>query len=129
MKKIFVQFLAISLISNTAYADVIWLEKGTAANFSGFLFDEKAGKDVKAKLVDLEYFQKLNESLQKQVTFLEAIEKRSEEKLTIVLDRNDQLAKSLNSARSLNDLERVLYFAAGVLGTILVLYGVKQVAK
>jgi len=122
-------FLILLSLSNQVFADVLYITKGTPAAFDGFLFDTEKGKQVKQRLVERDYFEKLSQSLTIQVNLYEGIETRSNEKYKILMDRNDDLSKNLNAERSLGNWERLGIFGLGVLATILVLYGVQHVSK
>lgn len=122
-------FLILLSLSNQLLADVIYLEANKPAPFTGFLFDVEKGKQVKQRLVEADYFEKLSQSLTIQVNLYEGIETRSNEKYKILMDRNNDLSKNLNAERSLGNWERLGIFGLGVLATVLVLYGVKNVSK
>ena len=126
MRNLLIILLA-CLIPQNSLADVVYLEKDAKTPFAGFLFSEQAGKEVKVKLIERDYFEKLNESLQKQVESYSNINLRYQEEKKILLDQNDNLAKNLGAERSMGNFERALWFAGGILTTVLVLYGVSRV--
>lgn len=116
-------------LSNPVKADTVFISKGEPALFDGFLFDVEGGKKVKQRLIEAAYFESLSASLQTQVKLYEGIETRNNEKHTILMDRNNELSKNLNAERSMSSWEKAAWFAAGILTTTLVLYGVQRVAK
>lgn len=107
-----------SLISNLCYAnDVIYLEKDKPAPYDGFLFTPDKTKDTRIKLLERSTFEGLNDSLSKTNTLLEANVKSKDQQLTLVMDRNNQLAETIRSQQSMNNWEKAAYFVAGVLIT------------
>ncbi len=128
--KTFWTFLILICLSNQAFGDAaVFIQKDTPAPYSGYLFTEAAGKDLKLKLVDLEYFKALSTSLQSQVDLYSKIEVKYQEKITIVEEQNDKLAKSVYSERNMNNWERAGYFVLGVAATVFAAFAVKQVVK
>lgn len=130
LNKFWIISISLSLISNTAYSnDSVFIEKNTPAPFSGFLFSEQKGREIKQRLVEADYFEQLNKSLQIQIKLYENIETRNNEKYNILLDQNDRLAKNLYSERNMSTWEKLAYFGLGVLATVLTTYAIKQAVK
>ncbi len=119
--------MILSLKSNAE--STVFIEKDTPAPFSGYLFTQEAGKELKLKLVDLEYFKQLSTSLQNQVDLYVKLDLKSQEKLTVLSEQNDKLAKTAYNASSFNAWEKFGYFTLGVLATVLAAFAVKQAIK
>jgi hypothetical protein len=131
MKKMLKIFLTFSMILSTKSnaESTVFIEKDTPAPFSGYLFTEQAGKELKLKLVDLEYFKQLSTSLQNQVDLYVKIDLKTQEKLNVLSTQNDKLAQTAYNASSLNAWEKGGYFLLGVAAAILAAFAVKQVVR
>jgi len=124
--------LSISLIagSNASFAyDSVLLQKGTPSPFEGVLFStEDAGK-LRVELLEKETYQLLNESYQKSFNLVEASNKLKDEQFDLVMKRNLELTKSLNSQKDMNDWEKFMWFGLGILTSTLTVYGIKNATK
>lgn len=133
MKNSLLKLLSISLIvvSSTpsqAY-DSVLLQKGVIAPFEGVLFSvEDAGK-LRVELLEKETYQLLNESYKKSFNLVEASNKLKDEQFDLVMKRNLDLTKALNSQKDMNDWEKFMWFGLGILTSTLTVYGIKNATK
>lgn len=130
MKNLSILLLINILLSNICYADdVIFLEKNKPVPYDGYLFTPEKTKDTRIKLLERNTFEGLNESLTKTNTFLQENSSLKDQQIKIVMDRNDQLSKSLMEAKSTSNLERILYFALGIIVAGGAVYGAKKITQ
>lgn len=122
--------IILSLISNLCYADdIIFLNKDDKAPSPGYLFSESKTKEVRIKILERDSFESINASITKQNLFLTDIAEQKDKQLTFAMERMDSLATSLREERSTSNWERTGYFAAGILTTIGILYGLKAATR
>ena len=107
--------------------DVTYLELNTPAPYPGYLFTVPKTEETRQKLIDLDTFKALNESLQKSLDLNKTNLQLVEDKNVLLLNQNDSLAKKLYNEREMSDWTKALWFGAGVLATILITYGVKKI--
>lgn len=123
------KILLISLIivnSLGAYAeDVIYLDKGKAAPYDGYLFTPEKAKDTRLQLIEGDYNKDLVKSLTKTIDLYQSNEEISNKKVDLLLDQNDKLAVQLNSSRQVSNWEKVGYFLGGIIITGLAIKGVQ----
>ncbi len=117
------------LITSSIFGNVTYLTKGSVAQYDGYLFDPATTASTKTKLVDLEYFHKLSDSLQKQVDLYQGIETRNDAKYGILLEQNNKLAANVQSEHTVNNLERFAYFALGVLASVVAFKVTQAITK
>lgn len=123
-------FLISLLITNNAYAnDPVALREGEPAPFSGLLFSPKKANELRANLIEKEYWQKMAESYQTTVTGFENILKIKDDNNKLLLERNDQISKTLRDQKDFNTWERVGWFGLGVLATVLAGFAVREVVR
>lgn len=71
----------------------------------------------------------INKSLEESIKHNKDIIQISDLKINNLSEQNDNLAKSLYSERSMTNWERLAFFALGVIGTGLAVYGIKEATK
>lgn len=131
MLKIWKIFLIISnlifFIARPCLAgDVTYIELGTKAPYSGYLFTPEKTQETRQKLIDGDTYKSLNESLQKSLDFNKQNLQLIEEKNTLLSNQNDNLAKRLYDERQMSDWTKAFWFGAGVIASILITYGIKK---
>lgn len=122
--KTILAILILSIFSKSVNADdVIFLGKGVPSPYDGFLFTREKTLDVKNTYIERDEFKLLNESLNRSLTLYKDNEKINQEKLNVLLDQNDTLAKELYSSRGTNNWEKLAWFIGGVAVSGLAFYG------
>jgi hypothetical protein len=128
--KIIVFILILLLSFRNAYgSDVTYIEKDVKAPYNGYLFSPEKTKEVRAGLLERDGLKTINESLESSMKSLMNINRNNQEKVDILLEKNDKLAKSLYEERQMSDFERLMWFGLGVVGTGLAIYGASQITK
>lgn len=123
-------FVILSLIGNLCYAeDVTFLNQGDKAPYTGYLFTESKTKEVRIQLLERDSYKALNDSYEKTNVWLKQNIDLKDQQITIVSQRNDDLAKALREEKTANNWERIFYFAIGVLATSAAVYGVKKITQ
>lgn len=118
------------LLGNVCYADdVTYLDKNQPAPYEGYLFTTDKAKDTRIKLIERSTFEGINQSLVKTNTLLQTNSDLKDQQIKIVMDRNDDLSKSLKDAESTSNWERIIYFGLGVLATSAAFYGAKKISQ
>lgn len=114
------------LISIQCFADPSFLDKNQPAPYAGILFTTQDAQDLRKQLIDLDTTKMINTSLTKSIDLYKSNEDLYQKEKQILLDRNDNLAKTLYSQQHLNDLEKVGIFVLGIAATGLAIWGVGQ---
>lgn len=123
--KVFNLILILSLISSYSFAqDAIFLNKTQLAPFDGFLLPQEKLQELHNNILERDAFQKENESLNKSLNIQQTNLGLKDNQINILLNQNDNLAKALYSERTLNNWEKVGYFAGGIILTGLSIYAV-----
>lgn len=107
-------YLMMSLLIFSSVAnslEVVAIEKDQKAPFSGVLMDNEKSNQIKNQLLERDYFEKANKSLNNQ---LEIYVKITKEQQDLLNNSNSELTKTI-------------YFSLGVLATGLTLYAAKRV--
>lgn len=127
--RLIVVFL-ISVHSLFAYADdTVPLTKGQAAPMDGVLFSSDKANQTRKDLIELDELRLKEPSYKRTIDLYKANENLYSDKIKIVSDQNDNLAKNLYEARSLTTWEKLGYFALGVAVTGLAVRGIQQSLK
>ncbi len=125
MKIILISFL----ISIQAFADPISLSKDQKAPYDGILFTETKANEIRKELLDKDYLQLQNDSLNRSLDLYKSNENLYGQQKQLLLDQNDKLAKSLYQERMVTNWERLGFFLLGIGVTGLAIYGASQLAK
>lgn len=119
-----------TVVSNSSQAyDGKLLEKGTEAPFQGVLFNTTDANKIRVELLEKDTLVFLTDSYKRSLDLTDKNMKFKDEQLDIVISRNLDLTKALNSQKSMNDWERVLWFGLGIATSTLTLYGLKHVSR
>jgi len=133
MKRILVNLLIFANISTSCYcyADdkATPLNKGDAAPFTGLLLTPSQAQDVKNTAIERDALKAVNGSLNLSINLQDDIIKHKDNQITVMMQQNDNLSKNLYSERQTSTWEKAAWFAAGIITTGLVLYGVKNISK
>jgi hypothetical protein len=124
--------LSISLIGSVksnADDQVIRLEKGTPSPYTGVLMPDSIAKDLRDAVVDRDGCKLINESLNKSIEFYRENESLNQEKVNILLQKNNELAESLRDTKDFNNTQRLIWFVLGIVVTGIAVYGVKQISN
>ena len=126
-------FLIVLTITSNSYAaqkeESRFLEEGTPAPFSGYLIPPSTTKELKDAVIERDGFKLINTSLEKSISIYKQNETLYTDKVNVLVNQNDNLAKSLESARSTSDLTKILWFGLGVVATGFAIYGAKAATK
>lgn len=110
--------LIISLIGNIGYADdVTYINQNDKAPYNGYLFTEQKTRDIRIQLIDSDLNKTLNSSLREENTRLQSNSDKKDQQIKLVMDRNDELAKTVSEQQSTSTLIKVAYFVGGMLLT------------
>lgn len=105
------------IISTPAYADnavtVHTDDVVTKQYDGGTLLDKEKANKVKDQLIDADACTKENDSYQKSVLLYQANDKIYQDENSLLLNRNVELTKDLNSSRQTSDLEKIGYIILG----------------
>jgi hypothetical protein len=130
IKKTLLIFLTISLLSSISYAeDSIYLSKGQTATFNGYLLPETEVQTLRNNTFERDAFKTANDAYKAEINLYQTNIGLKDQQLSLTLDQNNKLAKALNENRSLNNWERVAFFAGGILVVGLAIYGVRSIYK
>lgn len=117
------------LISNIAFGQVKYLEKGEQAPFTGYLFTPEKESEVRQNNESLKYYKLLDESNQRIIQM-------KDQELSIVRDQgalwqtqSQNLSKQLEDAKSGSFWKQTLYFGLGALITTGLAFAVNQSSK
>lgn len=120
---------AISLSSEAAERDAVFLEQGSKTPYAGVLFPTDKANELRKMVVELETARALNESYEKSIQAYAKNIQLIETKTNTLLEQNDKLALALTRSRDTNDFQKVLWFSLGILATGFALYGAKALTQ
>ena len=118
-------------ITSIAKSDdqVIRLDKGTPAPYSGVLMPNSVALDLRNAVVDRDGYKLINDSLTRSLDFYKSDQKISADEVNILTTRNTDLATTLKSSQDSLDTTRVIWFVLGIAVTGLAVYGVKNISN
>jgi len=128
-KSLRIFLIALLATSSSFGLDATFLAEGAKAPYEGYLLTPSKAKEVRQKLLDQESLQMINESLKRSLSASESLIKISDDKVKILEEQNDRLAKSLHEERSTSNLERILWFSLGIAATGVAGYVFLQATK
>jgi len=106
----------ILLISNISWAqESVYLDKDKPAPFSGYLVPEETIKNLRNDSLDAEMYRKIVPLKDNQIQLL--------------TDQNTKLATTLISTTSMTTLEKVAWFAGGIIVTGLAVKAAHEIYK
>ena len=128
--KIFLIIVSLVCFESNAYGEgVHLLDKGQPAPFSGVLFSNKKGNEIRRQLIEGDGYKLINESLVKSIDLYKENDKLQREKVNLLLTENINLNNRVDSLKKTNDIERIIWFSLGVLATGFALYGAKKATQ
>lgn len=122
--------MLISVISSLTWSqfsyadDAIYLNQNDKAPYSGYLLSEDKVKELRNNTIERDGLKTINDSLTKSLTLEQQNNSLKDQKVNLLLDQNDKLAKSAYADRELNTWEKVAYFVGGIVVTGLAIAGV-----
>lgn len=128
MQRLMIFLMIATMLSPTlGYADrSVSLVKGNKAPYSGVLMDNERSNKVKKELIEKDYLDKANKSLEKSVSFERDNNQHLSTKVTTLTEQNTKLADQLGKERSFTSWERVLWFSLGIVATGAAVYGASK---
>ena len=114
---------------NAFAEESIMIKKDERAPFEGVLFPLDQANKMRYKLIECDISIKLNESYERTVKLYKQNETYQENKVTLLLKQNDELAKALTESKTTSDLQKILWFSLGVVATGLAVYGTSKITK
>lgn len=118
------------LISTNVYADdSVWLDKDQKAPFSGFLLPQEKIQEFRNTTIDRDTLKNLNDSYKTSLTLEKTNSGLKDNQITLLMNANDQLAKSAYTSREVSNWEKVGYFLGGILVTGLAIKGVQALRQ
>lgn len=115
----------ILIVGSISYADdAVFIQQNQAAPFAGFLLPKEKVQELYNQSIDASTNKALNDSLTKSLDLEKQNNDLLNKKINLLLDQNDKLAESLHSEISLNTLEKIAYFAGGIIVVGLAISGV-----
>lgn len=128
LKKSFLIILIAATTNNALAEDSLILEKNQPAPYRGVLMPLESVQELRRNSLELDNLKLLNASLDRSIKIHLSNEEILEKKISILTDQNLKLHESVSSARSFSSIERIGYFALGVLVTGLTSYGIYKAA-
>lgn len=118
------------LFSSLSWAsDPFFAQKDYRLLEDAWVFSPVKAKEVRDRLIDLDNELKLNESLSKSIELYKKNEEIQNNKVNLLLEQNDRLAKSLGSERTLNNWERFGFLTLGIVLTVLAGFAIKKAGE
>jgi len=113
--KSFSTVILIALTCNSAFGEsAVYLSKGSPSPFDGMLFTIPKAQELRQNEIELKTYKLLNESLKKSLSEQENIILNEKQKNTLLVERNDELAKDLKDARQTSDFTKAMWFILGM---------------
>lgn len=100
--------------ADASLPDAIAIKKDTPAPFSGILLTHIKAQEVEKDLIDLDGTKSLNDSLQKSLDISQKNYTIETQKTAVLLNRNDALAKQVESSEATTNFERVVWVVLGI---------------
>jgi len=120
----------ILLFSFSLFAeDAVVLKKGQAAPNDGILISQQKAQDIKNDEITMQSLTQLNDSLNKSLQLQSQISDLNQQKVNLLQDQDNKLAKALQDSQSVSDWTKVLYFSLGFVIPVASFYGVRQALK
>lgn len=117
--------LLIFSINLRANDNVVPIKKGEAAPFEGVLFTEDKANEVRRDLLELDKQRYMVESRNERLGILQSRIELKDEEIELFRVQNDRLVKHSKTT----DVERMVWFALGVIATGAAVYGAGSLAR
>ncbi len=115
--------------TNVNADDPFYAQRGHVLAQDSWVFSPGKAKETRDKLIDLDTYTKLNTSLEKSLDLYKSNETIQQNKINLLLEQNDKLAKSLYDERTVTGWERFGYFALGIAATVFAGWAIGQARK
>lgn len=109
--------------------EAVPLEKGSAAPYSGILFDTEKANILKNAVIERDGYKLLNESYERSLKLSQDNQNLYIQQRDLFKEQNDKLATDLYNERQSSTLGHILWFTLGVVATGVAFYGVRQAIK
>lgn len=130
IKKILTVMLISLTVVNSSFANqAIDVKAGQAAPYDGVLLDKEKANEIKNELIDKDGLTQINLSLNKTIELHQKNTDTLNQSNAILMDRNLDLTKELNSSRELSTFTKVLYFVGGVALTGAAVWGASKLSR
>lgn len=129
MKRLILIVTLLTFGVNVAANDVVRLEQGNPAPFSGYLFSDQVEKQTRYRLIEADYTDKRNQQLQTIISNYEQQISIYDKRLELYKNTSEELAKQVVSNKDVSFWEKSLYFILGATLTGIVSYGVVNTLK
>lgn len=130
MKKLIVILSLFNFIGSTSYAEEsIYLNQGQTAPYSGFLLPKEKVQELYNNTTERDFYKNTNDSLKKSIDLEQSNNNIKDQKIKLLLDQNDQLAKTAYNARELSNWEKIGYFLGGIIVTSLAIKGMHELYR
>lgn len=113
------------IVKTDASSKVLFIQKGTEAPFSGYLFSEERTLEIRQELIELYSLRSIEPSYQKSIDIYKKNQDIYDYKVNVLLNENEKLARAV----SVNRYDGYIGFAIGIVVTSLAIYGAKQIIK
>ena len=125
------KLLVLLLVSQICWGDTdpYRADKGFVLPQESWVFSPEKAKDVRNRLIDLDTYTKMNESLNKSLDLYKSNEELQQNKVNLLLEQNDKLAKRLGESQSLNNWERLGLFILGIAATVGAGFAIKKAGE
>lgn len=114
---------------SVAETDPHFENRGYTLLQDSWVFSPDKAKEVRNKLIDLDTYSKLNESLNKSIELYKKNETINDNKINLLIEQNDKLAKSLLASQSLNNWERFGLVLLGIAMTVGAGFAIKRAGE
>ena len=123
--------LHIAILNNFAMASdcresVVLIEKGTAAQCTGFLFSPEAEAQAASDSRDAKYYKLINEQLVNRQKLMQDQTDILDKRLKLYMDQSHELSKELNKRDRYDTWENIMWFSLGIIATGLAVSGAKN---
>jgi hypothetical protein len=123
-------FLSVLIISNIAYAeDAVLLQKNDPAPYQGFLLPKEKVQELYNATIERDSYKAANDSFEKSLKLEQTNSDLKDQKINLLLEQDDKLAKALYNSQSLNNWEKAAFFIGGILVTGLAIKGLHEVYR
>ena len=111
--------------NNSYCEDAVNINAGEKAPFTGVLLSKDKAESIRKELITKDELVLTNNSLKRSIELQDLNLKLRESQVETLLKQNDVLIRH----KTMNDYERVMWVAVGVLGTSLAVYGATRIVK
>jgi hypothetical protein len=121
---------SIIILNNVAYGnEVVFLEETKPAPYSGILFPVEKANELRKMAIELDTLRVLKDSYEKSNKLYEESISLKDNKYNLLLEQNTRLLKLTNENSQSEDLQKIIWFALGVVATGFAVYGAKKITQ